>query len=36
VVWREFLLTGVIGGLVLLLALVRFRKVAAVTLTQNG
>ena len=33
VVWREFLLTGVIGGLVLLLALVRFRKVAAVTLT---
>ena len=33
VVWREFLLTGAIGGLVLLLALVRFRKVAAVTLT---
>ncbi len=33
VVWREFLLTGAIGGLVLLLALVRFRKVAAVNLT---
>ena len=33
VVWREFLLTGVIGGLVLLLALVRFRKVAAVAVT---
>ena len=33
VVWREFLLTGAIGGLVLLLALVRFRKVAAVAVT---
>jgi ABC-2 type transport system permease protein len=29
VVWPQFLLTGAMGGVVLLLALVRFRKVAA-------
>jgi len=33
VVWPQFLLTGAIGGLVLLLALFRFRKVAAVAVT---
>ncbi len=33
VVWREFLLTGAIGGLVLALALLRFRKVAAAAVT---
>jgi ABC-2 type transport system permease protein len=33
VVWREFVLTCAIGGLVLLLALFRFRKVAGVAAT---
>jgi ABC-2 type transport system permease protein len=33
VVWRQFALTGAIGSLVLVLALIRFRKVAAVTVT---
>lgn len=33
VVWPQFLMTGVTGAVVLLLALVRFRRVAAVNVT---